>query len=237
MISESEATPVNPPIRIRRIEHRDLDRVAQIHVDALPDSMLTYLGRGTTYRFYEWLLDGPHELCALAAEQPAQCLVGFLFGGNFRTPTGQYIGAFPGFLRQNLGYVATQALRRPHLWSKPRFREHVATSMRPLVRARRPDGDPAAAGDAGDAPAKAASRPFGVQVIAVDSRARGTGVGRALMTEAASVARHLGTSSMRLTVEPNNLDALRFYKKLGWTPEGEPWTGVMTCQLPEPAGG
>ena len=56
----------------------------------------------------------------------------------------------------------------------------------------------------------------------VSESARGGGHGRALMEAAIESARARGCKRMELDVNEQNLDALRFYEKLGFTSEPKP---------------
>jgi len=51
--------------------------------------------------------------------------------------------------------------------------------------------------------------------VFVDGAARGAGVGLALMTAARELCRAQGGRRLRWEVEPENLDAIRFYQRLG----------------------
>lgn len=54
-----------------------------------------------------------------------------------------------------------------------------------------------------------------VQDLFVARGARGTGLGRKLIKETARVAHELGATHIRLSVETNNQEAMRFYAGIG----------------------
>ena len=85
----------------------DLDAVAAVHCAAFPKSILTKIGREAVYRYYAWLMEGPHEMYTVGAIIENK-LVGFFFGGI--APL-----AVPGFLRQNRALLARRFLLRPGL--------------------------------------------------------------------------------------------------------------------------
>ncbi|HET7717299.1 MAG TPA: N-acetyltransferase [Bauldia sp.] len=55
-----------------------------------------------------------------------------------------------------------------------------------------------------------------VNVLAVFSEYRGTGVGRALLTEADAIGRRAGTRGMAIIVASGNTVAMRLYRRLGY---------------------
>jgi GNAT superfamily N-acetyltransferase len=60
-------------------------------------------------------------------------------------------------------------------------------------------------------------RPFAVvENVVVDSRARGSGIGSALMREAGKFARSRGCYKISLTTNVNRRGAHKFYQRLGW---------------------
>lgn len=185
---------------VRELVPADLPRVAAIHLAAFPDSALTLLGPESVRRYYQWLLQGPHDAVALGAEG-ASTLDGFLFGGHFR-------GAMTGFIQKNVLFLVLQVLRRPALWGRARIVNRARTAVRLLARRpRRAPSDPRASPPV---------RSFGVLAIGVDSLSRRAGIGRALMAVAEDRARAAGHVRMHLSVDPLNAGAVAFYERLGW---------------------
>jgi ribosomal protein S18 acetylase RimI-like enzyme len=195
----------------------DLPAIVAIHVRAFPDSAITVLGPEAVRRYYEWLVDGPHDAVVMGAWQGAK-LVGFCAAGVFR-------GAMNGFLRKNRGYLALHVASHPWLVLSPLIRERLRSAVEITLRfSRRRQRHDAAA-----APAP----PYGVLSIATDPDVRGSGAGRALMLDAEARARSLGHARMVLTVHPENGRAVRFYEQLGWSRRAETgaWSGAMQREL------
>jgi ribosomal protein S18 acetylase RimI-like enzyme len=200
---------------IAAISHSDLVEVAEVHRRAFPESAITAFGPEAVRRYYQWLLDGPHEAALVGAWQNGR-LVGFCAAGTFN-------GALSGFLRANRVYLALRMLRCPWLVMSPLVRTRVVHGLRVLRR------NPPAVSQA-----DAAERRFGILAIATDPSVRGAGAGRALMADAEGRARTLGHKRAVLTVHPSNSRAVRFYEQLGWTrltSDGRPWSGAMEKQL------
>jgi ribosomal protein S18 acetylase RimI-like enzyme len=201
-------------LSIRVIEVVDLPAVAAIHLDAFPTSALTKLGPDAVRRYYQWQLEGPHEVTALAALTDGR-LAGFCFGGVFQ-------GAMAGFLRKNRLFLMWRVVTHPWLLFNSLFRDRVGVAIHSarmqMHRAKRASGQK-------QRPAKR----FGILSIGVDPAFQGMGVGTALMARAEDVARHNGFDAMDLTVDPENLQAVNFYTRLGWTKvvTAERWTGLM----------
>jgi ribosomal protein S18 acetylase RimI-like enzyme len=61
-----------------------------------------------------------------------------------------------------------------------------------------------------------AARIYVLNDLFVVPEARGQGLGRALLLEAASIARRRGASRLKLSTAVTNLSAQRLYKSLGW---------------------
>lgn len=202
---------------IRELRREDLPGVAAIHLAAFVDSSLTSLGREAVRRYYEWLLNGPHQSRALGAFERHR-LVGFSFGGVFN-------GALTGFLRRNRAYLAVRVATHPWLALSPLFRDRITQAIRLLAR-RAPATSAAAA--------PLTTPAYGILAIAVEPSHHGTGVGQALMKRNEELARASGFRRMELSVAMSNVQAIRFYERGGWTrslTDGV-WTrGVMSKEL------
>jgi ribosomal protein S18 acetylase RimI-like enzyme len=216
---------------LRLASDEDLDRIAEIHVAAFPDSAISLLGTDVARAYYDWQLHGHENPYIVVAEADGR-VIGFVVGGISR-------GALSGFMRHHLGVVIRAGLRRPHLLIvDPRVRRRVRTgakALRTSVRRSSRGGTGAAVahgepdggrGDAGRRPS------FGILSIAVDPAARGTGTATMLIDSAEREARARGSASMHLSVHPGNTRAVRFYEREGWVrvPD-EGWTGFMHKSL------
>lgn len=210
-------TLVAGQFEIRPLGAGDLPEIAEIHMLAFPNAAMTALGKEAVRRYYQWQLDGPHDLYATVALLDGQT-AGFSFAGHFR-------GHLIGYLRRNRAYLAFHTLRRPWLLANPLFRDRLGYGLTTL---RRKLGKPV--------PRRSAAEPrrFGILSVAVNPPFQGRGVGQALMEDAEREARRLGVSRMSLTVHPENEQAVRFYQRQGWyrTPNGKGrWIGHMLKDL------
>jgi ribosomal protein S18 acetylase RimI-like enzyme len=196
----------------------DLDRVAQLHVDAFPDSVLGHLGVEAVRRSYLWQMEGPHDLTALVGMVDGR-VEGFLFGGVFR-------GSTIGFVKKEKWFLAGQVARHPSVMLGRMGWDRIGLALR-LLRTRWTAPTP-------EDPTSVPTSSFGVLAIAVDPAAQGHGIGRSLMDVATARARSGGFTSMHLSVHPENAPAIAFYRSIGWSevPEDDGnWTGRMTASL------
>ncbi|HSA57854.1 MAG TPA: GNAT family N-acetyltransferase [Gemmatimonadaceae bacterium] len=205
-------------LEIRAIEAADLPVIAQIHMLAFPGAAMTALGREAVRRYYQWQLEGPHDLYATLAVVDGKT-AGFSFAGHFR-------GHLIGYLRRNRAYLLFNTLRRPWLLANPLFLDRLKFG---LTTVRRKLGKPVPRRDTSEA------KRFGILSVAVDPTFQGHGVGHALMEDAEQEARRLGVPRMSLTVHPENEQAVRFYEHQGWyralDARGR-WIGHMQKDLP-----
>jgi ribosomal protein S18 acetylase RimI-like enzyme len=212
-----KAETMNSPIEIRRLQESDLQATSQTHLLAFPESALTALGWEAVRRYYEWQLNGPHDVSALAAYRGNE-MAGFCFGGIFR-------GAMSGFLQKNRNYLALRVITHPWLALNPLFRDRLATSLKILRRFSKPRPSSAQAVQAN----KPRKKSFGILSIAVNPNFQGQGVGKLLMLESEKIARQGSFEEMNLSVSTQNHQAIRFYEGLGWrkvSREGS-WHGEM----------
>lgn len=209
-----------PPgsIEIRPLGQQDLSAVAQIHLVAFPHSALTALGLEAVRRYYDWQLTGPHDVSALGVCDGNE-LAGFCIGGVFR-------GAMSGFLQKHRTFLVWRVATHPWLALNPLFRERLAMGLGVLHRFSRTSKSAS--------PNRTTKQPrFGILSIGVSPKFQGRGVGKLLMTESETIARHRGFQEMQLSVNPENLQAVRFYENLGWQKviRDNIWTGDMIKQL------
>jgi ribosomal protein S18 acetylase RimI-like enzyme len=74
---------------------------------------------------------------------------------------------------------------------------------------------------------------FSVLVIAVDPTIQHHGIGKMLMQRAEDTAIEHGYTLMHLSVDLENIQAIRFYEKLAWNKDREVnWRGSMLKPLP-----
>lgn len=179
-------------LRIRPATDRDLDAVADLHVEAFPRHSLTAFGRPVVDDYYGLSQRAGSSMRLLVAELPAggRSIVGF--AAILEDPSAFYAGYRTRRLR--VGALALPALVR-----------HPAGCGRALAANRRAV---ASAGVPADH--------IELASLAVSTQHRGAGVGARLVQAACSVASDQGRATALWTDELGNDDVLRFYAGLGF---------------------
>ncbi len=205
---------------IRPLTIEDLPNVAQVHMQAFPNSALTKLGREAVRRYYEWQITGPHEALNIGVYDE-DTLLGFCCGGIFR-------GALGGFLEKNRAFLIRRVISRPWLLLNPLFRERAWFAISRLCRRFLPRYKRSVAQSTAARPKPIPS--FGILSIAVAPQYQGSGAAQLLMEYSERVAVERGFTRMNLTVHPSNKRAVRFYEKMGWRRDMKDgrWDGHMS---------
>jgi GNAT superfamily N-acetyltransferase len=179
--------------------------IAHVHCLAFPKSALTRLGVEPVRRYYDWLMQGPHDAVAL---------------GSFVR------NALSGFVRQNRAFLIRHVVMRPWLLANPLFRERLSLANRLLHGATTRRNTTVSQ-------VQVQRSAFSVLAIATHPQYRRRQVGAHLMEVAEQIARARGFWEMRLSVHPDNGNAIRFYEHLGWRKDeqNEFWNGKMVKSL------
>lgn len=205
---------VSRDVVVRRLSATDLPAVARIHCGAFKKSALTRFGLETVERFYSWQLRETRAH-ALGVDVAESGLAAFCFAGVFAD-------AFAGFMRENKRFLASRVARRPWLVATPLVLKRIGRGLRILSRPQPPPSAP-----------QPCERAFDILAIGVDPQYQRRGFGRLLMDEAQELAQRNGFRLMTLFVNRDNVQAQRFYERLGWqkTIERGAWRGCMTKRV------
>jgi ribosomal protein S18 acetylase RimI-like enzyme len=216
---------LNSQNHIRNIEYNDLPRVAVIHLAAFKTSALSMLGRETTRRYYDWLLNGPHQGIAIGCGRQGS-LVGFCFAGCYR-------GALAGFLQKNRAFLIWKLITHPWLLSNPIFTDRfmLGWKITNLQLRKVSPPQPVHAPQSNSIPGS--EHNFGVLSIAIYPQYQGLGIGKALMDYTEDIGRARGCQTIWLTVHIDNRQAIQFYERQGWqkVPHNQDWQGLMSKSL------
>ena len=202
-------------IVIRKLDYSDLSEVAEIHRASFTNSSLSRLGKEAIVRYYERQLKSARELYAIGAfiEKKMQ---GYCFGGLF-------CGAMSDYLYKNKAFLMKQMLFRPWLILNSTFSKAALSGFKSLTRFAKNINNQNLVIASNN------SSEFWILSIASVPSARGLGVGKLLMTDSEQYARENDYKIMRLTVRPDNRNAVQFYEHIGWAKEDEleNWQGKM----------
>ncbi|MFH1759692.1 MAG: GNAT family N-acetyltransferase, partial [bacterium] len=186
---------------IKDLKESDLSDIAAIHVSSFHYSAFTAMGEKVVRRYYKWLLMGPHEVAAKGVFLNNK-LAGFCFGGIF-------YGATSGFLRKNQLYLAFTVLFQPWLVFNSIIRTRILQGLCILKRYAKPKSQDQIKG-------KKIKKEYTILSIAVNPKSQTKGIGRMLMEDSEKIAVKGGFKKMKLTVSPQNINAVKFYEGLKW---------------------
>ena len=197
----------------------NLAEVAKIHIAAFPESLFTKLGSECVIRHYEWQLESPDKVYAVGAFNDEKIL-GYCFGGVFTMALG-------GFLVRNKGLIIKRLILRPWLMFHPVFIKKILRGFSLLMKFSKNKDSTT------KVPTITVDSHFGILAIASDPKARGLGIGKRLMEHSEQYAREQDFKKMNLSVNPKNINAIRFYEHIGWVKDGDTknWQGGMKKEL------
>ena len=205
-------------IEIRNLSLEEVDQIAKIHINAFQESLISKLGTKVTKAYYKWQFESPDDVYSIGAFIDNR-LVGFSFGGIFKMALG-------GFIANNRKLVFSQILLHPWVLLHPHFTKKILLGLRLFFLFPKKGHQ----NKFQNAEFSKKGKPyFGILSIAINSSARGKGVGRLLMERTETLAKENEFRKMLLSVDPNNKNAVDFYLHLGWEKEmlTTEWNGKM----------
>ncbi|HVB50976.1 MAG TPA: GNAT family N-acetyltransferase [Acidimicrobiales bacterium] len=198
-------------IKVRPLEDADLRAAALLHRDVLDMEFLARFGLSFMRTYYRAWIHSPGSI-SLAATDENEKLVGVLLGATDPATHFRAMVRFHG-LRIGAKLVA-YALVHPALAKDlvvTRGRRYARGVAR-LVRARFSQARSVTASQSGPAVGE-------ITHVLVDRGAQGSGIGRALVEASIDEARAAGVHELVL-VTPPDMEAKRFYERLGWQLDG-----------------
>lgn len=205
--------------KIRELIYKDLVNVADIHLLAFPDSVLSQLGRKIIIKYYVWQLNPPNECLAVGAYE-AEEMAGFCFSGVFSD-------AEVHFVIRNWYLTVPILLKKPSLFRQIDPIKRLSYIFKALVKNLYSQQQKTHVLETG-------LKKYGILSIAVAPNYQRSGVGRLLMERVYVDARDKGHNQIRLSVHQDNNQAVQFYEKEGWTKyldDTNKWSGVMIKKL------
>lgn len=201
-------------IKLLDLDSNYIDGIARIHQLAFPHSAWSRLGRSVVERYYLWHLLGPHPIVRAMGAFADGELAGYCVSGVFK-------GSTSGFLSKNRFHLLLKVLTKPWLILNAEFIGKMRSGAKILKRASTRELE--------TAPKKSREPSYGILAIAVSPSHQSLGIGKLLMDDAEKAAVDMHYHQMDLTVNPSNVDAVRFYERLGWQrfAENDTWTGMM----------
>lgn len=210
----------SPEVVLKEITQDDLHNVASVHINSFPESALTKLGAQVVQRYYLWQLIGSHKkVRAVGAFIDREC-TGFSFSGVFD-------GSISGFLDHNKAFLVKEIMFHPRLIFNSSFRKRLYSGVQLFKRFTKKKIS------SNDTFEKVKPQSYGILSIAVSTNYQKLGIGKMLMLDAENEAIKCGYQRIRLTVNPDNEKAIRFYEKLNWqkSMQNNLWKGLMVKNL------
>ncbi len=199
---------MNPVINSQQ---KNLPGISKCHRKAFPTSLTSMLGPTYTAKTLEWYLTAPNKFL-FHLEEEGQ-VVGYC-GGFVRM--GEPYGSSSGMTQYAFREGLKALLLRPWLVFHPRIRGNFKFIFR-NIRYRFFPPQPVAGPSATQTRETPKEKTAGLVVIGVDPAFQGKGYGSLLLQEFERRAREMGCTRMGLTVEKDNLQAIRAYTRNGWT--------------------
>lgn len=195
---------VTPSFQVIKATPQHLDGMVRVHVDSFPGEYLALLGAGFLRAFYGYYIR-QGGIVRVAVEEDGRVL-GLVAGGAPQMRSQ--------FLRRHaLRFAATATAKSfVHRRVLQRNLEHFGSGIRAVARRLKllkPSAAP-------PAPEPAAGTWSNLLSICTDPRARGRGVGQALMEAFRQESAARGYGTMRLSVHNDNQAAIGLYEKCGW---------------------
>lgn len=209
--------PVND-LKIRELDLKDLQSVAEVHQKAFTDSALTKLGLESIRRYYEWQMTGPHDCYGIGVFSESNMLLGFCFAGVFK-------GSLAGFVAKNKQYLIRYIISHPWLIGNPIIYNRLKSVFRIFFK-KLPKNH--------KDPENLQQKHFSILSIATAPEFQRKGIGRMIVDWVGKLAIGKGYDQLALSVHPENQTAVAFYEKCGWgkkLDEDHNWTGIMTFPL------
>jgi ribosomal protein S18 acetylase RimI-like enzyme len=188
----------------------DLDKIAQCHASAFPESLSSKMGRKYLRKMIEWYL-ADEKRFLFHAEEDGKC-AGY-FGGMIHDGT-QSTGSASGMIQFSFNEAVISILSRPWLlFHKEVTSKYSLISKNIKNRFSTRKTETKKNKNSGS---KATEPSFGLVVIGVAQEYRGKGYGSFLLREFESEARKRNIFVLELTVRNDNEEAIRAYERNGW---------------------
>ena len=196
-------------VELRQSEVSDLSELAKCHMRVFPDALASCQGVGFVRKMLEWYLDSDRGvLLQLVADGR---IVGYCGGIKIYQPG--LPGAFTSISQYAFWAFVRSTLRRPWLvFHRENLKRHRMILRNIMIRLRiaKPTKRPS------KSDFQEFKTSWGLVVIGVDPECQGGGFGAKLLNEFERFARADDVECVRLSVKPNNHQAIRSYKRNGW---------------------
>lgn len=200
---------------IQYATQKDLDKIADCHVAAFPDSVTSLLGTKVVASMLQWYLSAPNKFLFFIEEHNK--VVGYC-GGFILDGTDAY-GSGSGMTQFGFGTAVTSFLRKPWLLFHPEIRKKykfIFANIKRKLGLKKEQPMAAAQPEQYAGPLTA-----GLVVIGVRPDLQQKGLGSKLQEEFERKAKEMGAEQLQLSVRTKNERAINSYKRNGYSISSE----------------
>jgi len=187
----------------------DLQRIADCHKKAFPTSLSSAMGKPFLIKMLEWYL--AYDFVSLFHLEEDGKVIGYC--GSIKVDGKQDKGSASGMAQYSFKEAVFSFLRRPWLLFHPELRKKYRLITRNIlykIGLQKPKRSLVVTN------INAEDFYVGLVVIGIDPSYQGKGYSSIILKSFEKRAKALGAKKIRLTVLPENLKAIRAYKKNGW---------------------
>lgn len=182
---------------VRRSSIIDVPALSHIHLNAFKNHKNSFLGENYAIAFINWFIVNKNAICLTSVLD--------------QKPLGYVCGAQLGYnqkMNKDLLWVVIGCfLLRPYLFFNIELMKIVKIKIQTLLGSKKLLKDAVKEIDG-----------KGVSLVSIcsDSNVHSKGIGTMLISEFEKQAKLLGFDFMRLSVKPDNMNAINFYERNGW---------------------
>lgn len=193
----------------------DLDKIAECHVAAFPDSVTSLLGKNVVASMLQWYLSAPNKFLFFIEEDHK--VLGYC-GGFILDGTDAY-GSGTGMTQFGFSTAVTSFLRKPWLLFHPEIRKKykfIFANIKRKLGFKKEQPMAAAQPAQYNGPLTA-----GLVVIGVRPDLQQKGLGSKLQQEFERKAKEMGAQRLQLSVRTKNQRAISSYQRNGYAISSE----------------
>ncbi|MES2691522.1 MAG: N-acetyltransferase [Bacteroidota bacterium] len=206
---------------IQYATQKDLDKIADCHVSAFPDSVTSLLGKKVVASMLQWYLSAPNKFLFFMEENNK--VVGYC--GGFILDGSDAYGSGSGMTQFGFSTAVTSFLRKPWLLFHPEIRKKykfILTNIKRKLGLKKEHPMVNVQPVQYTGPLMA-----GLVVIGVRPDLQQKGLGSKLQEEFERKAKEMGAEQLQLSVRTKNERAINSYKRNGYSVNSENETSYI----------
>jgi ribosomal protein S18 acetylase RimI-like enzyme len=198
-------------MKIESCEKFDLKEVVKCHKEAFPYSLTTLLGSKYLIKNYEWYLENKDAFLLIIKSNDSSQVTGF--AGGLLIHESSSHGSSSSVIQYTFRTTISALIIRPYLIFHPNMLLNYSLILRnvylKVINKFLPKSNE-------QANFKNINRSLGLVVIGTNKESRGKGIGSSLLVKFEEMGKKMKVDEMHLSVNKNNIAAIKAYKKNGW---------------------